>query len=346
MRASALLFIICIVVISCKKTESTAPNQPPKKPMGVEAWLVTSEAIEEKLRLPASIVANEFTEIKPELNGKILQINFKDGQAVSKGQWLFKLNDADPQARISKLRIQKEILLNTEKRQKELLQLQAIGQQEYDLALLQLRNAEADIKILETEIEKHLVRAPFSGTLGIRQISPGAVVTPSTVLVGITDLSSVKIQFPLPEKYISTISKGDLIDCKINGINHPLKAKILSSESSLDPNTRALMVSAQMIDKSVKLYHGLFAEVILDLRLKQSGMMVPTQAIIPQARDKKLVVLKNGLAEFISVELGVRDSSKVEILKGITEGDTVIISGLMGVKPKSPVNIIKLLNSK
>lgn len=129
--------------------------------MGVEAWLVTSEAIEEQLRLPASIVANEFTEIKPELNGKILQINFKDGQAVSKGQWLFKLNDADPQARISKLRIQKEILLNTEKRQKELLQLQAIGQQEYDLALLQLRNAEADIKILETEIEKHLVRAPF-----------------------------------------------------------------------------------------------------------------------------------------------------------------------------------------
>jgi len=346
MRASAILIIICISVISCKKTENTSPNPRQKKPMGVEAWLVSSEAIDEKLRLPASIVANEFTEIKPELNGKILQINFKDGQAVSKGQWLFKLNDADPQARISKLKIQKEILLNTEKRQKELLQLQAIGQQEYDLALLQLRNAEADIKILETEIEKHLVRAPFSGTLGIRQISPGAVITPSTVLVGITDLSSVKIQFPLPEKYISTISKGDLIECKINGINHPLKAKILSSESSLDPKTRALLVSAQMIDKSVKLYHGLFAEVILDLRIKQSGMMVPTQAIIPQARDKKLVVLKNGLAEFISVELGVRDSSKVEILTGIAQGDTVIISGLMGVKPKSPVNIIKLLNSQ
>lgn len=346
MRASAILFIICITVISCKKTESTSPNPPQKKPMGVEAWLVSSEAIDEKLRLPASIVANEFTEIKPELNGKILQINFRDGQAVSRGQWLFKLNDADPQARISKLRIQKEILLNTEKRQKELLQLQAIGQQEYDLALLQLRNAEADIKILETEIEKHLIRAPFSGTLGIRQISPGAVVSPSTVLVGITDLSSVKIQFPLPEKYISTISKGDLIECKINGINHPLRAKILSSESSLDPNTRALLVSALMIDKSVKLYHGLFAEVILDLRLKQSGMMVPTQAIIPQARDKKLVVLKNGLAEFISVELGVRDSSKVEVLSGIAEGDTVIISGLMGVKPKSPVNITKLLNSR
>ncbi|MBK9270688.1 MAG: efflux RND transporter periplasmic adaptor subunit [Saprospiraceae bacterium] len=345
MHKLAYFIPILVFTISCKKTENNTPSgPPPKKPTGVEAWLVSSVALEEKLRLPANIVANEFTEIRPEINGKIQNISFSEGQKITKGQLLFKLNDADAQARLSKLKVQKEILLNTERRQKELLQLQAIGQQEYDLSLLQLRIAEADIKILETEIEKHHIRAPFSGTIGIRKISPGSVVSPSSILAEVADLNQAKVQFALPEKYIPSIKIGDHIFFKTEGNDSLHKAKIESFESSLDPITRSLNVSASIKNNSNKFFHGLFAEVILNIRSKTSGIMVPSHAVIPQARDKKVILLKNGVAEFRSVTLGVRDSTSVEIIQGIGIGDTLITTGLMGIKPGAPVHIVQLFN--
>jgi len=349
MRSLSLIFFMhLLLMVSCRKKEQTQVQQGPaaKRPVSSQGWIVTKEAIGEKLMLPGTIAAWEQTEVHPEISGLISQVLFSDGQKVERGQLLARLNDADPQARLAKLKVQKEIAQQTEKRQKELLSSRAVGQAEYDQALLQLRSIEADMEILKAEIDKHQIKAPFTGTLGIRQISPGAFVTPSSVLVSLGDLSKTRIRFSVPERYIPMIRNGQLVTFRISSSDELFHAKIVSRESSLDPNTRSLVFLGEVQERSAKLVHGLFAEVIIQLDKSSSGFMVPSQAIIPQARDKKLVVLKDGQAQFRSVQLGVRDSARVEILSGVEEGDTILTTGLMGIKPGSTVQVQNILNSR
>jgi membrane fusion protein (multidrug efflux system) len=166
------------------------------------------------------------------------------------------------------------------------------------------------------------------------------------VLVSLGDLSKTRIRFSVPERYIPMIRNGQLVTFRISSSDELFHAKIVSRESSLDPNTRSLVFLGEVQERSAKLVHGLFAEVIIQLDKSSSGFMVPSQAIIPQARDKKLVVLKDGQAQFRSVQLGVRDSARVEVLSGVEEGDTILTTGLMGIKPGSTVQVQNILNSR
>jgi membrane fusion protein (multidrug efflux system) len=335
-------------MVSCQKKDQKQSPQgpPPKKPANSQAWIATRQAVGEKLILPGSITAWEYTDVHPEIPGLISQVLFSDGQKVTKGQLLARLNDADPLSRLNKLKVQREIALQTEKRQKELLSSRAIGQAEYDQALLQLRSIEADMDILKTEIEKHQIRAPFAGTMGIRQVSPGSYVTPASVLVSLSDLTRTKLRFSVPERYIPLVRNGQIVSFRVSSSEELFEARIVSRESSLDPTSRSLTFLGEVLDKSDKLLQGLYAEVILQIDKSNSGFLVPSQAIIPQARDKKILVLKEGLAEFRSVRLGTRDSARVEILSGVEEGDTILTTGLMGIKPGTPVQVQTILNGR
>ncbi|MBZ5855870.1 efflux RND transporter periplasmic adaptor subunit [Flavihumibacter profundi] len=310
--------------------------------MKVEGFLVKTKTVSEKLEVPGSIIPFEATELRTEVSGRVTQLNIHEGQSVSKGTLLVKLYDADLQAQLNKLKVQLEIYQQTAARQAELLKIEGISKQEYDLSVLQVNNIKADMELIATSIQKTEIRAPFSGKLGLRNISLGAYITPLTLITNIRQEDQLKLEFTVPEKYSSKIKTGDIVNFMVEGSEKLNPAKIIATEEAVTEETRSLKVRAVVTTKSPQLIPGAFAKVTLDFGQDKNALMVPTQAVIPQARYKKVIVSRNGNAVFETVTTGVRDSSFVQIISGIHAGDTIVITGLLSIKPDSKLEITKL----
>jgi len=311
-------------------------------PISVDGLIAKTQALVTNIEVPGSLLANESTEIHPEVSGRLVELNLKEGAFVTQGALLAKLNDGDLQAQKRKLEVQLKIAEQTEKRQSELLKIQGISQQEYDLSLLQVHNLNADIDIINEAIKKTEIRAPFSGKLGFKNISPGAYITPATIISTVSQVSQLKLQFTIPEKYSSQIKNGQNIDFAVDGsmkINH---AHVSATEVYIEENTRSLSVRAIVSSQDPFLIPGAFAKVKIELGRNETSIMIPTEAVIPQGRKKQIFQFKNGKAVQLEITTGVRDSSRIQVLSGLNIGDTVITTGLLFIKPGSDVKISKI----
>jgi membrane fusion protein (multidrug efflux system) len=271
-------------------------------------------------------------------------LNVAEGKYVGKGTLLAKLYDGDLRAQLNKLQIQLALAQKTEELQAQLLKIQGISQQDYDISLLQVNSLNADIGIIQTSIAKTVVRAPFGGKLGLKAISPGAYVTPSSVIAIINQTDQLKLDFTVPEKYSGQMKTGQLVTFTIEGTNKNFGAKVIATESSVTENTRTLIIRASVTGKDASLIPGAFAKVQLSFDPDPNAILVPTQAIIPQARGKKVIIYKSGTAVFADVTTGIRDSARVQITDGLKAGDTVVVTGLLSVRPEAKIQINKIVN--
>lgn len=311
---------------------------------GVDAYIVKTEAFGENIEVPGSVIANEATEIHPEVSGRVVALNLAEGRFVQKGALLAKLYDADLQAQLKKLQVQLEIAKTNEERSAQLLKIQGISQADYDASLLNVNNIKADIDIVKTEISRTEIRAPFSGKLGLKNISPGAYVTPSTVIAVINKTDQLKLDFTVPEKYTRNISIGQIVTFTFEGSDKKYTAKVAATESAVAENTRSLRVRAIVQTKDDKLLPGAFAKVRLSFAPDPNTIMIPSQAVIPQARVKKVIVYRGGLAQFNDVTTGVRDSARIQVTAGLNPGDTVVLTGLLSIRPEGKLKINKIVN--
>ena len=345
------LFVLSFVVLffSCKgKKENTAqqnskPGQSP--PLSVEVLLATTRSLSADIEIPGTLLANESTEIHPEVSGRVVQLNIKEGSFVSKGILLAKLYDGDLQAQMRKLEVQLKIAEQTENRQNQLLKIQGISQQEYDLSLLQVHNLKADIDIIKEAIRKTEIRAPFSGKLGLKNISPGAFITPATILTTIGQVNQLKIQFNVPEKYGSLLRMGQSVDFSIDGTDKKFSAQIIATEIKIEENTRSLAVRAAVKNNDPVLYPGAFAKVKIVLGKNENAIMIPNSVIVPQGRKKLVYLYKDGKSMQADITTGVRDSANIQVLSGLNVGDTVITSGLLFLKPGGDVKLAKSITN-
>jgi membrane fusion protein (multidrug efflux system) len=266
-------------------------------------------------------------------------MNIREGSAVQKGTLLVKLFDEDLKAQLRKLRVQLQINEKTQERNKELLAINGISQQDYDLSMLQVENLRADIESIQIAISKTEIRAPYSGVVGLRNISLGSYISPSDIVTTIRQVDKLKLEFSVPEKYAKDIGKGYAVRFRVDGGQQEHTAVVLATENSVDQNTRTLQVRAEVTGKNKELVPGLFAKVNLQLGKNDRALLVPTQAVIPNIRNKQVVLLRGDSATFAIVETGIRDSAYVEILQGVSVGDTVITSGLMAIRPETKVKI-------
>ena len=347
----AFFSITSLFLVSCggkDKKDASKPTGGPQKPsaMQVDGYIVKPEPFQENIEVPGNIVANEVAEIHPEVSGRIVQLNVAEGRYVGKGTVLAKLYDGDLRAQLNKFQIQLALAQKTEERQAQLLKIQGISQQDYDISLLQVNSLRADIGILQTSISKTVVRAPFSGKLGLKNISPGAYVSPATVIAVINQTDVLKLDFSIPEKYIDQIKIGQLVTFSFEGSQKQLGAKVIASESNITENTRSLTVRAAVIGKDAGLLPGSFAKVQLSFDPDPNALLVPSQAVLPQARGKKIILYKGGTAIFAEITTGVRDSSRVQVLDGISAGDTVVVTGLLSVRPEAKIQIGKIVNGQ
>jgi membrane fusion protein (multidrug efflux system) len=173
----------------------------------------------------------------------------------------------------------------------------------------------------------------------------GAYVTPSTIISSIRDINQLKLTFTVQERYSSRIKQGEMVEFTIDGSDKKYAATIIATENNISTETRSMMVKALVKSNNSKLISGTFAKVQIAMGTNETAFMIPTQAIIPQARGKKVFLLKDGLATLQTVTTGVRDTSTVEINSGLKNGDTVLISGLLSTKPGSKVKIKNIKNN-
>lgn len=314
--------------------------------IAVDAYIVQPETLESGITLVGTLLPKEETDIHPEVAGKVVQLSVKEGAWVRQGTLLARIFDGDLRAQLKKLEVQLEIAKKTKERQEELMKIGGISQQDFDLSVLSESTIEADIAILKTDINKTFIRAPFDGKLGFKNISIGAYITPLTVLTTIKQVNELKLDFSVPERYARQATLGKKIHFTTETAPGIHTATIVATETALDQQNRSLSIHARVSNSDNKLRAGGFAQVAFDLAKDKNALMVPTQAIIPEARDKKVIVYKNGIAKFTIVETGIRDSSKVQIVKGLSVGDTVVISGLLTIRPEGKIILSTIQNAK
>lgn len=314
------------------------------KPLKIEAYIVRPEGFAETLEIPGTLAAMESVSIQPEISGRIIALPIQEGRLVEKGTLLAKLYDADLVAQLNKLEVQLELAKRTEERQAQLLQIQGISQQDYDISLLQVNNLKADIGIIRTAIQKTEIRAPFSGKLGLRNISVGAWVNSSTVIALLSQRQQLNLDFSIPEKYVSKLRIGQIIQFTTEGIQRENHAQVVATETNVAETSRSLTVRARVSGNQAHLIPGNFAKVRISFDPDPQALLIPTQAIIPQARGKKVILYKDGKAIFIDVMTGVRSADRIQILEGLATNDTVVVTGLMSIRPDNTISIAKIQN--
>ncbi|MEN9371322.1 MAG: hypothetical protein RLZZ64_397, partial [Bacteroidota bacterium] len=253
-----------------------------------------------------------------------------------------KLFDQDLQAQLKKLNVQLQIAEKTEERERELLKISGISQQDYDLSLLQVNNIKADIELIKVNIGKTEIRAPYSGRIGLRNISLGAYVTPTTLITSISQVDLKKISFSVPEKYSNEIKAGMKVEFNIEGNENTYTATVLASETIIESQTRNLRILATVGDQKNNLIPGSFAKVKLTLGKNESAVSIPSQAVIPSARSKQVVVYKNGAPVFVDITTGIRTADNVQVRSGLSVGDTIITTGLLFIRKDSKLKLSKV----
>ena len=336
------LFLISSCGSKTKDTKTVQRSAGPPSVLAVQGFVVTPTVLNSSIEVAGTLLPFEETEIHPEVAGKVVMLSIKEGAVVRKGTLIAKLFDGDLQAQLQKLNVQLQIADKTQQRQEELLKIGGISQQDYDLSLLSVSTIKADMQILQAAINKTRIRAPFDGKLGFKNISIGAYITPTTVITTIRQVNKLKLEFSVPEKYSTKVAVGNSVSFSTESSNKRYSAKIMATQSGITQETRSLMVHAIVENVDEGVTSGGFAKVNFDMGSNNEAIMVPTQSIIPEARDKKVILYHDGTASFVTVLTGTRDSSKVEILKGLAVGDTIVTTGLLQIKPGSKIKISSL----
>ncbi|HRH58075.1 MAG TPA: efflux RND transporter periplasmic adaptor subunit [Chitinophagales bacterium] len=295
------------------------------------------------LSVNGNILAQDEVQLQPEVAGRVTYLNIKEGSMVSKGTLLLKVNDADLQAQVYKLKTQLKIAQSNLSRLAELLKIKGVSQAEYDAADNVVNNINADLQLLNVQIAKTELRAPFSGKLGLRNISLGAYVSPSTIVVSLQNTSQLKLDVAVPEKYAGVIQVGDNMQCKVASIDNPFSAKVIAIEPAIDEMTRNLKVRALIQNPNSRLVPGAYVKVQLKLKETPNAIMIPSSSVIPDDKATKVVITDSSKAKFVAIEIGVRTESEVQVLNGINTGDTVLTTGLLQVKPGMQVKITKTI---
>ncbi|MEQ8904392.1 efflux RND transporter periplasmic adaptor subunit [Ekhidna sp.] len=345
-----ILYVVIILVVigliaypKLPKVTSTdaddAPSNTQSEKLTVNAIIVNSEQLANTVNVTGSLIADESVVLNSELSGKIEKISFKEGQKVTKGQTIVTLNDDEILAEIEKLQFTKKLNEDDEYRQKVLLEKEAISREEYETALTTLNTVKSEIKVLEARLQKHYIKAPFSGISGFRDIAEGSYLNPGARITELYRINPIKLEFNIPSKYISLVNNGDQLTFEVDGYDEQFTGEIYAIEPLIDPQTRSISLRAKARNDESKLFPGQFARVSLTLETIPNALMIPTESVIPELSGKKVFLYKNGKVTPAQVSTGIRTEDRIQVTSGINEGDTVITTGILQIGPGMPVNV-------
>ncbi|PWS27459.1 efflux transporter periplasmic adaptor subunit [Pedobacter yonginense] len=308
-------------------------------PLIVDGIVVKPVSFDNDLEITGAIDANESVILKSEVSGLVTGIFFKEGSTVSKGTVLVKVNDLDIQAQLQEALTKQRLSGTNENRAKQLLAKGAISQEEYDTSLADLKSLQAQSQLIRAQLAKTTIRAPFTGRIGLRNISAGTYLTPATTIANLVSTNPIKVTFSVPEKYAGEIKVGSEITFTTDGSSKENTGKVYAIEPGINATTRTLQIRALAPNSNNALLPGSFAKIKLALSTLNNAILIPNEAVVPVLKGKIVYIQKNGKAQEVKVEAGTRTAENIVITSGLKAGDTVLTTGSMALKKDAPVKV-------
>lgn len=338
-KPAVIIMLLALFLSACgNKDQQAPPATPADNKLPVDIIVAQKEALNLEESLVGTIEPNREVAIAGELAQKITRVAFKDGSYVKQGTILYTLNDAEITSRLKQVAAQIKLAKLTQGRLDNLLKTETVNQQEYDEAVMQLNSLEAQQELLYAELNKTIIRAPFSGRTGITKFQEGAYITPGAVLVTLQDQNSIKINFSVPEKYLPYVQQGSTIRFTTVLSENEYTAAVIATEPGLEAQGRSLLVQALSPNDKGLLRAGMSVKVLFNTSKKgATGVQLPTEALVPGQNGYSAFVIKNGLAKVVPVSTGTRTETEVTITSGIDSGDSVIVSNILRLGDGTPV---------
>ncbi len=328
-----------------KKIEpaSAKGGKKPNKPVPVNVMIVKDTAFSNAIDITGTIDANEQVDLRSETAGNITGIYFKEGAHVQKGQLLVRVYNQDQVASLKSVQVQIKLAEQTEYRNRILLQKEAVSKEEYDTSLSSLNVFKSQADLIRAQIAKTEVRAPFSGIIGLRNISPGGYLSPTSSIATLVNMDPAKITFSVPERYLSLIKTGSKIHFTLESSQNNFTGTVYAIEPNLDLTSRSITIRAKTPNPKGLLRAGSFAKINLTLEQIPKTILIPTECVIPDIKSSKVFVVSKGVAASRDVKTDVRTESKIQIIDGLKAGDSLIVSGIIQLRPKSALKIVKTI---
>lgn len=325
--------------------EQTAANTRNSSLLEVDAVEMDYETIEDRIYSTGTVQANEVVELSAEASGIITNIYFEEGREVEQGDLLLKINDSELQAQKQRAEFRLNLAEQREDRQRRLLERGGISQEDYDATLNEVNVLRSEIQLINAQIDKTEIRAPFSGIIGLKYVSVGSYIGPNTRIASLQEVDPIKIDFSVPERYISRVTVGDQINFTVQGVDSTFTGEVYAIEPRINTETRTLQIRAISENSGNLLYPGAFANITLILEEIDNALMVPTISVIPSLNSQKVFIVKDGVVSEQTIRSGIRTSEKVQVVEGIEQGDIVLTTGLLQVRSGMEVNITELTKS-
>jgi membrane fusion protein (multidrug efflux system) len=309
---------------------SGGPGRPggPGGPVGVEVAKVAKTSVTDEAVASGTLRANETVTLRSEVAGRVVRLGFTDGARVSKGVILVALDSSLASAEAEQARAELSLSRANFDRTSELAQRNFVSASAKDQAAANLKVQEAKLKLAEAKLSKSDIRAPFNGVMGLRNLSPGDFVKDGADLAIIEDISTMKVDVRLPERYFGRVKPGMPILLTLDSMpGKTFKAKLVAVDAQIDANGRSLLARGQLANPNGALRAGMFARARLVLRENPEALVIPEEALIPQGAEVFVYRVDAGKAQRIAVKPGLRTDGKVEILSGLSEGDQVVTAG-------------------
>lgn len=340
MTINRILALCCglALVAGCSEEPATIGNGvATNSVMQVDYMVVRPQPMANQISITGTLMPAESALLSAQSSGLIERIYFREGEWVKKGQTLLKLDDRQWVVQKEKLAAQLETAKKDAVRKRELLAIKGISQAEVDDAELLIESIQADQKELEVRIDYAVVRAPFSGMIGLRNVSPGSYLAAGDPVARLVQVDPLKLEFSVPERYAAQIRVGQLVRFSLSNGDIAYEARVYATEPVINESTRSLRIRAEVPNRNRKLIAGAFTEVTLTLDSIPDALLVPTETVIPVLNDQIVYRIRNGQVEEVKVRPGVRLPRLMQIEEGLNPGDTIMVTGLLQAKSGTPV---------
>lgn len=318
---------------------SKASAQPPTP---VEVVSLKPSVVQEDLQAVGSLRSNESVILRPEVSGRISTINFKDGQAVKKGQLLIGLDASLNDAEVAQAKAEYDLALSNLQRSEDLARQKFISSSAQETAASNAQVAEARLKLAQARQSKMRIVAPFDGVVGIRGVSLGDYVKDGTDLVNVEDVRILKVDFRLPERNLAQVRVGQGVEVIADALpSERWQGVIEAINPRIDANGRSLEIRARLENSRGQLRPGMFVRVRVITGERTDALLVPEEAIVPQGEEFYVYKVVEGQARRVPVKIGVRRDAKVEIVQGLAPGDQVVTAGMRLARDGQPVRVLQ-----
>ena len=319
--------------------DEAAPARQPAMP--VETAVAQVRATSRRITAVGTLNSNESVVIAAEIAGRVTEIAFAEGQRAREGQVIARLDSSILEAQRDRAEASLSLSRANRERADVLYKEEAISQREHEEANAQWRLDEANLRLAQAQLDKTILRAPFDGILGLRHVSAGEYVQPGQPLVTLDDTDPIKVDFRVPEVFSTLLEPGQTVRATIDAVpGRSFSGEVYAVAPIVDPKSRSLMVRARVPNRDGTMRPGMFAQIHLATEERPDALMIPEEALFTRGQDKFVYRVVDGIVVDSPVTTGHRQRGLVEVVEGLSPGDTVITAGQTKVRPGMPVTSI------